>query len=215
MRCSGFGWKVWRGWARKASTTCGVLRPNKRPERRPEHLHWIGVAFGKEELERFEERVREYEGLGVGLEDATTLSLYRRVYVALEVLWCAREFNADVTQVAPLLSHVLEVLGLPPIFALENTLHSTNKWEQELAAGSFQEIRRSLSLMVGTLLQRSLNSPSSVLDCLAGNRHKDAILAIMSEVHDGMRNNSPFTISVLPLIARHVRDLARSLAVDS
>lgn len=173
------------------------------------------VLFAGEELERFEERVREYEGLGVGLEDATTLGLYRRVYVALEVLWCAREFNADVTQVARLLSHVLEVLGLPPIFALENTLHSTNKWEQELAAGSFQEIRRSLSLMVGIFLQRSLNSPSSVLDCLADNRHKDAILAIMSEVHDGMRNKSPFTISVLPLIARHVRDLARSLTVDS
>jgi glutamate dehydrogenase len=172
------------------------------------------MVFTGDELIRFNERVLEYEQLGVGADDAVTLSLYRRVYVALEVLWCAREYGQDVTRVAQLLSLILDLLGLPPIFAIENNLHATNKWEQELAAGSFQEIRRGLSQVVGTLLQQPHNTPTDVSARLADNRHRQAILSIMTEVQDGMRNKTQVSVSVLPLIARHIRELVRGIATD-
>jgi glutamate dehydrogenase len=166
------------------------------------------VVFTGDELTRFEKRVNEYRSLGVSEDDAVMLSLYRRVYVALEVLWCAREYSQDVTEVARVLSFVLEHLGLPPIFAFENTLQSTNKWEQELAAGAFQEIRRSLSCIVGTVLSRSNASEQSLAAQLSSQKHSSVILSIMKEVQDNMRSNRPFTISVLPLLARHIRELS-------
>jgi glutamate dehydrogenase len=170
------------------------------------------MVFGGEELARFEKRVNEYRALGVRDNDAVVLSLYRRIYVTLEVLWCAREYSQDVTEVARVLSFVLEQLGLPPIFAFENTLQSTNKWEQELAAGAFQEIRRSLSCIVGTLLSRSHVSEAALAAQLSSQKHRDVILSIMKEVQDNVRSNRPFTISVLPLVARHIRELSRTIS---
>jgi NAD-specific glutamate dehydrogenase len=167
------------------------------------------VVFTGDELIRFEKRVSAYRALGVREDDAVMLSLYRRVYVALEVLWCAREYSQDVTDVARVLSFVLAHLGLPPIFAFENTLQSSNKWEQELATGAFQEIRRSLSCIVGSVLSRSQDSEHTLALQLSSHKHCSVILSIMKEVQENIRSKRPFTISVLPLLARHIRELSR------
>jgi glutamate dehydrogenase len=169
------------------------------------------MLFSGTELSRFQKRVEEYLQLGVHKQDAITLSLYRRIYVALEVLWCAREYKQDVTQVAQILSNLFDSLSLSPIFALESSFQSSNKWEQELAAGSFQEIRRGLSCIAGTLLSRPSRSESDVATSLASCRHFSLIQSVMNEVQDGARSKRPVSLSVLPLISRHIRALSVEL----
>jgi glutamate dehydrogenase len=164
--------------------------------------------FSAQELERFESRVSEYQASGVPENDAVILSLLRRVHVVLEILWCAREYRQNVKDVAATLSSVLDSLQLQPLFKFEQTLQVVNKWEQELAEGSFQEIRRELSRITGKLLSRSFATESELHASLTRHKQHHAICEIMSEISEGVRTRRPFTISVLPLIVRHLRELA-------
>lgn len=164
--------------------------------------------FRAEELNRFEKRVAEYQLKGIPEQDAIILSLLRRVHVVLETLWCAREYRQNVGDVAATLSDVFDSLQLQPIFKFEQTLQAGNKWEQELAEGSYQEIRRELSRITGKLLSRSFASSKELRESLGKHKQHAAICAIMSEVSDGIRTKRPFSVSVLPLLARHLRELA-------
>jgi glutamate dehydrogenase len=173
------------------------------------------MLFSGTELTRFQKRVDEYLQLGVAIQDAVTLSLYRRIYVALEVLWCAREYKQDVTDVARILSTLFDSLSLSPLFAFESSFQSSNKWEQELATGSFQEIRRGLSCIAGTLLVRTSRTDSAIPATLSSCRYYSLIQSVMQEVQDGARAKRPFSLSILPLISRHVRALSAELETNA
>lgn len=166
------------------------------------------AMFSAEELTRFESRVAENLSKGIPEGDAVALGLLRRVHVVLETLWCAREYRQNVRDVAAAISAISDSLQLQPLFKFEQALQGGNKWEQELAEGSFQEIRRELSRIAGKLLSRSHTSNGEPYTVLASYKQHQAICAIMTEVCDGMRTKRPFSISVLPLIARHLRELA-------
>jgi glutamate dehydrogenase len=166
------------------------------------------AMFSAEELSRFEKRVADYQEHGLLENDAIILGLLRRVHVVLETLWCAREYRHNVKEVAATLAQVLDSMELQPLFKFEQALQTGNKWEQELAEGSFQEIRRELSRITGKLLSRSLASSKEISLTLAKHKQHQAVRDIMSEINDGMRTKRPFSISVLPLIARHLRELA-------
>jgi glutamate dehydrogenase len=165
------------------------------------------TMFSSEELARFEGRIAKYREKGLSESDARNLSLLRRIHVALETLWCAREYKQDVRDVATTLAVVLNDLQLQPLFKFGQALQSGNRWEQELADGSFQEIRRELSRITGKLLLRPDRGSAEGIATLARYKPHQTIRAIMSEVNDGMRTKRPFSISVLPLIARNLREL--------
>jgi glutamate dehydrogenase len=169
------------------------------------------MLFSGSELARFNKRVQEYRDLGVQQQDAVVLSLYRRIYVALEVLWCAREYRQDVTDVARVLSATFDSLSLSPLFAFENAFQAGNKWEQELAAGSFQEIRRGLSRITGTLLRQHQGVETTLKATLASCRHYGLISSLMQEVADGARSKRSLSVSILPLISRHIGALCVEL----
>jgi glutamate dehydrogenase len=165
--------------------------------------------FAAAELERYEVRLTEYAERGVSYEDQIALSLLRRVHMVLEILWCSREFEADVKDVAQTISRVFEQLSLSSIFSYEQNLQTNNKWEQELAEGAYQEIRRELAKITGRILKSGGGSSASGFDKLLGSaREFGAITGIMQEVNEAARLKRPFSISVLPLIARHLRELA-------
>jgi ubiquinone biosynthesis protein UbiJ len=98
-------------------------------------------------------------------------------------------------------------MELQQLFKFEQALQAGNKWEQELAEVSFREIRRELSRITGKLLSRSVASSKEISLTLAKHKQHQAVRDIMTEVNDGMRTKRPFSISVLPLIARHLREL--------
>lgn len=162
------------------------------------------LVFAGQELARFERRQERYKLLGVTDEDAVRLSLLRRVLPVLEVLWSSREFSQDVTVVAAVHSRLLDELSINTLFKYEQVLESSNKWEAELVTGSYQEIRRNLSLLTGKMLKQG----GDVTAILRASPGLDSIRATMADVEEAERNKHPFQVAVLPVISRQLRILA-------
>jgi glutamate dehydrogenase len=166
--------------------------------------HAIRV-FSGEELVRFERRVAEYMQLGASHEEAVLLSLYRRILPVLEVLWAAREFRHDVQTVASVFSQVFDDLGVNNLFKFESMIEVSNKWEQELVNGSYQEIRRNISLITGQLLAKSVTTTEEVRKALFASEGFEAIRSTMHDVNETARQRKPFQIAVLPVVSRQLR----------
>lgn len=174
--------------------------------------HHARMVFSSVELSRFEARVERYEAKGVSHNDAVLLSLYRRVIMVLEILNCAREYKQDVKDVAKVVASTLDTLQINSLFRFESSLEASNKWEQQLIAGSYQEIRRGVSVIAGKLLQRHPSATQGVMELLPKNGLADTIVATMAEVEDNLRLKRPFQVSVLPVVARQLRLLCDELS---
>lgn len=166
------------------------------------------LVFAGQELVRFERRREHYKSLGVSPQDAVRLSLLRRVLPVLEVLWSSREFAKEVTVVASVYSRLLEELGVNTLFKYEQILESTNKWETELVAGSYQEIRRNLSLLTGKVLGKGALSGDEVAAVLKASPGLESIRTTMADVEEAARHKRPFQVAVLPVISRQLRLLS-------
>ncbi len=166
------------------------------------------LVFIGQELVRFERRIEHYTSLGASQNDAVLFSLCRRILPVLEVLWSAREFKHDVKVVASVYSLILEELAINTLFKYEQLVESSNKWEQELVSGSYQEIRRSISLLTGQLLKRSLITPQEVSKALHAALGYEAIRTTMADVEEATKQKRPFQVAVLPVISRQLRLLA-------
>jgi NAD-specific glutamate dehydrogenase len=130
------------------------------------------------------------------------------VISVLEVLWSSREFSQDVTVVAAVYSQVLEELAVNTLFKYEQIVESANKWESELVAASYQDIRRNLSLLTGKLLKKGTVSGADVAKTLRSSAGFDAVRATMSDVEEGARLKRAFQVAVLPVISRQLRLLS-------
>jgi NAD-specific glutamate dehydrogenase len=126
----------------------------------------------------------------------------------LEVLWSSREFAKEVTVVASVYSRLLEELGVNTLFKYEQILESTNKWETELVAGSYQEIRRNLSLLTGKVLGKGALSGDEVAAVLKASPGLESIRTTMADVEEAARHKRPFQVAVLPVISRQLRLLS-------
>ncbi len=162
-------------------------------------------VFSGEELVRFERRVGRYRQLGASHEEAVLLSLYRRILPVLEILWAAREFRQDVQTVASVFSQVFDDLGVNNLFKFESMIEAGNKWEQELVNGSYQEIRRNISLITGQLLAKSVTTTEDVRKALYASEGFEAIRSTMHDVNETARQRKPFQIAVLPVVSRQLR----------
>lgn len=165
-------------------------------------------VFTGQELARFDRRVEQYKNLGVSPTDAVRFSLFRRALSVLEVLWASREFQQDVNVVASVYSQVLEDLAINTLFKFEPVLEAANKWESELVSGSYQEIRRNLSLLTGKLLRKGAHTPEAVDKALRSSPGYEAIRTTMSDVEEGARLKRAFQVAVLPVLSRQLRLLS-------
>lgn len=164
-----------------------------------------GEVFTGQEFVRFERRRAQYLQLGVSENDAVSFAVYRRMLPILEVLWSSRQFNQDVRTVAITFSKVLEELGVNTLLKYESILEASNKWEQELITGSFQEIRRSVSLITGQLLVKSIFDLDAIRVALRGAQGFEAIKSTMTDLDELGRQKRPFQVAVLPVVARQLR----------
>ena len=133
------------------------------------------------------------------------MSLYRRILPVLEVLWAAREFRQDAQTVASVFSQVFDDLGVNNLFKFESMIEVSNKWEQELVNGSYQEIRRNISLITGQLLAKSVTTTEEIRKALFASEGFEAIRSTMHDVNETARQRKPFQIAVLPVVSRQLR----------
>jgi glutamate dehydrogenase len=163
------------------------------------------LVFTGKEFSRFERRVSEYRALNAESSEANTLALYRRILTLLEMLWSAREFSCDVKVVASTYSQVLEELRLNELFKFESILETASKWEQELVEGSYQEIRRGISLITGQIVGHGLTHPDDVRVALRSAPGYEVIRSTMTDVEELLKQKRPFQVAVLPVITRQLR----------
>ncbi|MEN9846167.1 MAG: hypothetical protein RIS36_1314 [Pseudomonadota bacterium] len=166
--------------------------------------HSTAVFTGKE-LSRFERRVTEYRALDAETPEATTFALYRRILPLLEMLWSAREFSCDVKLVASTYSQVLEELRINELFKFENLVETTSKWEQELVEGSYQEIRRNISVITGQIVRKGLTQTDEIRSAVTKATGYEGIRSTMTDVEDLLTQKRPFQVAVLPVITRQLR----------
>lgn len=163
------------------------------------------LVFTGKEFSRFERRVTEYRALNAQISEANTLALYRRILPLLEMLWSAREFSCDVKMVASTYSQVLEELRVNELFKFENLVETTSKWEQELVEGSYQEIRRSVSLITGQIVKKGLTQPEEIRTAIITASGYEGIRSTMTDVEELLKQKRPFQVAVLPVITRQLR----------
>ena len=163
------------------------------------------VVFTGKEFSRFERRVTEYRALDAEITEANTFALYRRILPLLEMLWSAREFSCDVKLVASTYSQVLEELRVNELFKFENLVETTSKWEQELVDGSYQEIRRNISLITGQIVRKGLTQPDEIRSAVANASGYEGIRSTMMDVEELLKQKRPFQVAVLPVITRQLR----------
>lgn len=163
------------------------------------------LVFTGKEFQRYERRVAEYRAFNADAATAHIFALYRRILPLLEMLWAAREFSCDVKVVATTYSQVLEELRINELFKLESSLEATSKWEQELIAGSYQEIRRGISRITGQIVSQGCNSPESVTKAISQSPSYEAIRSTMADVEELLRQKRPFQVAALPVITRQLR----------
>ena len=163
------------------------------------------VVFTGKEFSRFERRVTEYRALDAEITEANTFALYRRILPLLEMLWSAREFSCDVKLVASTYSQVLEELRVNELFKFENLVETTSKWEQELVDGSYQEIRRNISLITGQIVRKGLTQPDEIRAAVANATGYEGIRSTMMDVEELLKQKRPFQVAVLPVITRQLR----------
>ena len=165
------------------------------------------LVFTGKEFSRFERRVSEYRSLEAPIAAANLLALYRRILPLLEMLWSARQFSSDVKLVASAYSQILEELRVNELFKFENLVETSSKWEQELVAGSYQEIRRSVSLITGQIVTKGMSRPEEIQEALSRATGYEAIRSTMMDVEELLRQKRPFQVAVLPVITRQLRML--------
>ena len=163
------------------------------------------LVFTGKEFSRFERRVSEYQALDAEISEANTLALYRRILPLLEMLWSAREFSCDVKLVASTYSQVLEELRINELFKFENLVETTSKWEQELVEGSYQEIRRGISLITGQIVKKGLSQPEDIRAAITSASGYEGIRSTMTDVEELLKQKRPFQVAVLPVITRQLR----------
>ena len=167
-------------------------------------IHSASIFTGKE-FTRYERRVSEYSALKAEIPEANLFALYRRILPLLEMLWSAREFSCDVKAVASTYSQVLEELRINELFKFENLVETTSKWEQELVEGSYQEIRRSISLITGQVVAKGLRTPEEIHSALTKAAGYEGLRSTMTDVEDLLKQKRPFQVAVLPVITRQLR----------
>lgn len=163
------------------------------------------LVFTGQEFVRFERRVSEYRNLGAEEQDAIVLALYRRVLPLLEMLWSAREFEADVRFVASTYSQVLEEFRVNELFKFENILETSSKWEQDLIVGAYQEIRRHVSLITGQIVAMGIADAEGIRAAIRGGTGYEAIRSTMTDIEELVRQKRPFQIAALPVVSRQLR----------
>ena len=163
------------------------------------------LVFTGKEFQRYERRVAEYRKLNAEVSTANIFALYRRILPLLEMLWSAKEFSCDVKIVAATYSQVLEELRINELFKLESLLEASSKWEQELISGSYQEIRRGISLITGQIVSQGNTSPDAVRSAIRQSSTFETIRSTMTDIEELLRQKRPFQVAVLPVITRQLR----------
>jgi glutamate dehydrogenase len=141
---------------------------------------------------------------GLTQEASAHLTALSDVVNTLEILWTAREYKQSGSDVARVLKAVLTASGMEEILASEHTIRPSNKWEQELARVSYDEMRRALAKITGHLCTKQVTDPTAIALYLQSIKEFAAFSSTVSDVMQRMTTTHSIELAALPVVARQL-----------
>jgi glutamate dehydrogenase len=142
---------------------------------------------------------------GLSSRDSARLRLLSDVIPTLEILWTAHEYKGSPAEIARVFNAVVSTINIVALLSAEHSLRPSNRWEQELIRGSFQEIRRTISTISGQLFTKGITSADAIARHLNSANGFTPLKTTITEITQRMTSAAPFEIAALPVIARQLR----------
>jgi glutamate dehydrogenase len=142
---------------------------------------------------------------GLGKPESAHLALLPKIITTLEVLWTSHQYNQSASDVAKVMDLVVASTLVQPVLSAEHTVRPTNKWEQELARVSYEEIRRALSRITGQLCAQRITTADTIRSHLASTSGFSTLSSTLSDISQRISTEHAIEVAALPVIARLLR----------
>jgi len=154
-------------------------------------------------------RQRKYIELNLNQSAATTFALLPKIMTILETLWASQRAEESLEKVAAIYSDTLQLLGLNSILQLEFSTDAKNKWEHELLANAFWDIRRSVSNIVISMIKTVGPDLEQIHQLLTDSQSYQQLRLVLSE----LKGEDP-GIAVFPVISRLLQNYHLGTRLD-
>lgn len=161
--------------------------------------HAEDVFHGEEKLE-YTGRLSRFQTLGLDDFSARSFAVFPEIMRVFEMLWTSRRCRKNITLVATVFSQVLNQLNVSRILKLEPSLDPQTKWEAELLSHSYDEMRRSISMLTSRLIERNIVYSDDIARAICEAPSYEQIHAALLELRDG----TP-AISAIAVLAKLLR----------
>lgn len=148
----------------------------------------------------FNERLMKYQGLRLDTKTRSALAILPLTPILFEFAWTAARAKVDLADAAMMYCTVHDTLELLPILSAQKRVNAVNRWEHELRNDVYEEIRRSISAISVTLLDRGVRDSNAAVRVLRESSGFGALHSTCQELTD-----RPLEVSMLAVFARQLR----------
>jgi glutamate dehydrogenase len=110
----------------------------------------------------FADRKPGYEQRGLTSQQAALFAAFPMMPLYFEMIRSSHTVSLPPLTAAQAYCSVLDALDLVPIFKLQRSVTTANKWEHELKLNSYDEIRRSVAELASAALASGVASPEKI-----------------------------------------------------
>ncbi len=157
-------------------------------------------VLGREEKNVYDAGLKKYLATGLPKETCERLALFPLIIPALEVLYTSRSSKKEVALVAEIYAQVLETLRINKYVTLGQPIETHNRWDNELRVNSYEEIRRGISSICCSIIEKGIVEKSGVIHALKSQPSFDHLIATITEISE--KGAGPAALSV---IAKQIR----------
>ncbi len=155
----------------------------------------IEQVLGGREKEIYEERLKRDQDLKLGDFERKSLAVLPLIIPVMEMLFTSRTSKKDVLLVGQIYSQILETLGISRFVVMGTPIEAQSRWDNELLINSYDEIRRALSVIACSLLEKGATRREDVITMISGSPSFERLSTLLQELREGTPN--PAALSVL------------------
>ena len=157
-------------------------------------------VFSSDKKQQFSERLKYYSSLGVSDLTANKLALAPNIIITFELMWAAMKAGSEMPLVTSVFTQVYDALKLSTVLDAREAIETPTKWEHQLLLSSFEEIRRSVSLMTCKLIAINITEKENIRKSLQSSASYNELITTLSELE-----NVHISVAALSIVAKLLR----------
>jgi glutamate dehydrogenase len=157
-------------------------------------------VFAKDKKQKFAEKLKFYRDMDVPEITANKLALAPNVIISFELMWAAMKAGSDILLVTDVFTSVYEILKLEAVLESKEPVETPTKWEHQLLLSSFEEIRRSISLLTCQLIAINITEKPAISKKLHESPSFAELATTLRELE-----NTHFSVAALSIVAKLLR----------